>query len=142
MFLYHWELVPVTGRSNTSVPLSTNQTGRGMSFLLFLPVTVSSISFSLLKLDFRLPVFMPVRGPRQYRVSKRFHRDCRTLIKWAGTEELRLRSFLRLIRLEVSSLPWRATNPLPAFALTVELGWTGPVREGRAQLQQDMLALQ
>src|SRR2546425_9323583 len=110
MFLYHCELVPVTGSSSNSVPLSTNQTGRGMSFLLFLPVTVSSISFSLLKLDFRLPVFMPIRGSRQDRASKRFHRDSRTLIKWARAEELRLSSLLRLIRLEVSSLPWRAAN--------------------------------
>src|SRR2546426_5982887 len=62
MFLYHWELVPVTGSSSNSVPLSTNQTGRGISFLLFLPVTTSSISVSFAKLDFRLSIFILARS--------------------------------------------------------------------------------
>src|SRR5947208_12199433 len=88
MFLYHCEFVPVTGSSSNSVPLSTNQTGRGMSFLLFLPVTVSSISFSFLKLVFSFPVFLPFRGWSQDRASKRFNGASRTWINWVGTEEL------------------------------------------------------
>src|SRR5438093_9858112 len=90
MFLYHCELVPVTGSSNTFVPLSTNQTGRGMSFLLFLPVTVSSISFSFVKLDFRLPAFMLAHRLTRFRVRKRFHQNPESSIFEIGAEKLRL----------------------------------------------------
>src|SRR5438309_11721320 len=92
MFLYHCELVPITGSSNNSVALSTNQTGRGIGFLLLLPVTVSSISFCFVNLDLRLSAF--ISGSLVERVSgmKKVPWSARILIVGMGAERLRVTS--------------------------------------------------
>ena len=100
--MYHCVSVPVTGSRKSSRSLTANQTGRGRSLPLFLPVTVNWISVVLVQEDNGLTALNWFQNFPPSNSEKKALLAYRPRIR--RTEELR-RAGQRLVLNELSGVP-------------------------------------